>query len=105
MFLPFLNQINNLDDRKAYGTRAIFFLTSLGTLKPIAIELSLPPTKSGSASKQVFTPPVDTTTNWLWQLGKAHVCSNDVGAHQLIHHWLCVHACMEPLIIAAHRHF
>ncbi|KAM2177528.1 hypothetical protein ACFX1Q_036712 [Malus domestica] len=70
MFLPFIKQINTLDDQKAYGT--------------IAIELSLPPTKSGSASKQVLTPPVDATTNWLWQLGKAHVCSNDVGAHQLI---------------------
>ncbi|TQD88369.1 hypothetical protein C1H46_026113 [Malus baccata] len=87
MFLPFLNEINTLDDRKAYGTRTILFLTSLGTLKPIAIELSLPPTKSGSASnKQVLTPPVDATAYWLWQLGKAHVCSNDAGAHQLIHH-------------------
>ncbi|KAM1571791.1 hypothetical protein EV2_037829 [Malus domestica] len=105
MFLPFLNQINTLDDRKAYGTRTILFLTSLGTLKPIAIELSLPPTKLGSASnKQVLTPPVDATAYWLWQIGKAHVCSNDAGAHQLIHHWLRVHACMEPLIIAAHRH-
>ncbi|XP_059438696.1 linoleate 13S-lipoxygenase 3-1, chloroplastic-like [Corylus avellana] len=103
MYLPFLNQINNLEDRKAYATRTIFFLTSLGTLKPIAIELSLPPMDPNSPSKQVLVPPVDATTNWLWQLGKAHVCSNDSGVHQLVHHWLGTHACMEPFIIAAHR--
>ncbi|CAB4276098.1 unnamed protein product [Prunus armeniaca] len=39
MFLPFLNQINALEDRKAYGTRTILFLTSLGTLKPIEEEI------------------------------------------------------------------
>lgn len=83
IFLSFLNKINALDDRKAYATRTIFFLTSVGTLKPIAIELSL----SDSASKQVLTPPIDATTSWLWQLGKAHVCSNDAGVHQLVHHW------------------
>ena len=87
MYLPFLNQINSLDDQKAYGTRTIFFLTSMGTLKPIAIKLSLPPVDPNSPSKQVLTPPVDATTNWLWQLGKAHVCSNDSGVHQLVHHW------------------
>ncbi|KAK7828132.1 linoleate 13s-lipoxygenase 3-1 [Quercus suber] len=104
MYLPFLNQINSLDDQKAYGTRTIFFLTSMGTLKPIAIKLSLPPADPNSHSKQVLTPPVDATTNWLWQLGKAHVCSNDSSVHLLVHHWLCTHACMEPFIIAAHRH-
>jgi hypothetical protein len=35
----------------------------------------------------VFTPPADATSNWLWQLAKAHVCSNDAGVHQLINHW------------------
>ncbi|OAY70522.1 putative lipoxygenase 5 [Ananas comosus] len=34
IYLPFLDQINAQDGRKAYGTRTIFFLTSLGTLKP-----------------------------------------------------------------------
>ena len=87
MFLPFLNQINNLEDRKAYATRTIFFLTSLGTLKPIAIELSLPPMDPNSPSKQVLVPPADATTNWLWQLSKAHVCCNDSVVHQLVHHW------------------
>ncbi|KAG4971477.1 hypothetical protein JHK85_037898 [Glycine max] len=96
-YLPFLNGINAREDRKAYATRTILYLTRLGTLKPIAIELSLP------ESKQVLTPPLDATSHWLWQIAKAHVCSNDAGVHQLVHHWLRTHACMEPFIIAAHR--
>ncbi|CAD6260741.1 unnamed protein product [Miscanthus lutarioriparius] len=104
IFLPFLDRINAQDGRKAYGTRTLFFLTAAGTLKPIAIELCLPPMTAGCArAKRVFTPPADATSNWLWQLAKAHVCSNDAGVHQLINHWLRTHACMEPFIIAAHR--
>ncbi|KAJ1381888.1 PLAT/LH2 domain [Sesbania bispinosa] len=99
-YLPFLNGINAHEDRKAYATRTIFYLTQIGTLKPIAIELSL---SEGEPSKQVLTPPLDATSYWLWQLGKAHVCSNDAGVHQLVHHWLRTHACMEPFIIATHR--
>ncbi|RZR88002.1 hypothetical protein BHM03_00015486, partial [Ensete ventricosum] len=80
VYLPFLDRINAQDGRKAYGTRTIFFLTELGTLKPIAIELSLPPVRPGDArTKRVLTPPTDATGNWLWQLAKAHVCSNDAG--------------------------
>ncbi|XP_065619900.1 linoleate 13S-lipoxygenase 3-1, chloroplastic [Quercus suber] len=85
--LPFLNQVNCFDDRKAYATRTIFFLTPIGTLKPIVIELNLPPVDPNSPSKQVLTSPVDATTTWMWQLAKAHVCSNDCGVHQLVHHW------------------
>ncbi|XVE88618.1 hypothetical protein DITRI_Ditri19aG0084000 [Diplodiscus trichospermus] len=103
IYLPFLDRINSLDGRKSYATRTIFFLTPSGTLKPIAIELSLPHTAQGSRSKRVVTPPVDATTNWIWQLAKAHVCSNDAGVHQLVNHWLRTHASMEPFILAAHR--
>ncbi|CAN6275812.1 unnamed protein product [Urochloa humidicola] len=104
IFMPFLDRINAQDGRKAYGTRTLFFLTAAGTLKPIAIELCLPPMTDGcSRAKRVFTPPADATSNWLWQLAKAHVCSNDAGVHQLINHWLRTHACMEPFIISAHR--
>uniref|UniRef100_A0A453C2S0 Lipoxygenase n=1 Tax=Aegilops tauschii subsp. strangulata TaxID=200361 RepID=A0A453C2S0_AEGTS len=104
IFMPFLDRINSLDGRKAYGTRTLFFLTAGGTLKPIAIELCLPPmTDDCKRAKRVFTPPADATSIWLWQLAKAHVCSNDAGVHQLINHWLRTHACMEPFIIAAHR--
>ncbi|KAI3411631.1 Lipoxygenase [Psidium guajava] len=102
-YLPFLDRINALDGRKAYATRTIYFLTPRGTLKPIAIELSLPPQGPSSRSKRVVTPPVDATSNWMWQLAKAHVNSNDAGVHQLVNHWLRTHACMEPFILAAHR--
>ncbi|OAY74492.1 putative lipoxygenase 5, partial [Ananas comosus] len=103
-YLPFIDQINAQDGRKAYATRTLFYLTDLGTLKPIAIELSLPPmTKNCPRAKRVLTPPADATTSWLWQLAKAHVCANDAGVHQLINHWLRTHACVEPFIIAAHR--
>ncbi|GJY46693.1 lipoxygenase 1, chloroplastic [Tanacetum coccineum] len=78
--IPFLDRINALDERKAYTTRTIFFLTPSGTLKPIAIELSLPRALPGSQPKRVLTPRVDATSNWTWQLAKAHVCSNDVGS-------------------------
>lgn len=87
IYLPFIDKINALDGRKSYATRTIFFLTDAGTLKPIAIELSLPPTSPTSRSKRVVTPPVDATSYWMWQLAKAHVCSNDAGVHQLVNHW------------------
>ncbi|KAF9685307.1 hypothetical protein SADUNF_Sadunf03G0040900 [Salix dunnii] len=101
--LPFLNRINALHGRKAYATRTLFFLTPLGTLKPIAIELSLPPEGPNSRSKRVVTSPVDETSSWIWQLAKAHVCSNDASVHQLVHHWLRTHASLEPFILAAQR--
>ncbi|XP_057978515.1 linoleate 13S-lipoxygenase 3-1, chloroplastic-like [Malania oleifera] len=103
IYLPFLDGINAQDGRKAYATRTIFFLTELGTLKPVAIELSLPYAGPNSRSNRVVTPPADATSNWVWQLAKAHVCSNDAGVHQLVHHWLRTHACLEPFILAAHR--
>ncbi|CAN1287462.1 Linoleate 13S-lipoxygenase 3-1, chloroplastic [Linum perenne] len=103
VYLPFLDKINALDGRNTYATRTIFFLTSQGTLKPIAIELSLSPAGPPSRSKRVITPPVDATSSWIWQLAKSHVCSNDAGVHQLVNHWLRTHACMEPFILAAHR--
>ncbi|KDO65004.1 hypothetical protein CISIN_1g0431471mg, partial [Citrus sinensis] len=75
IYLPFLDKINALDGRKAYATRTIFFLNSLGPLKPIAIELSLPPSGPDQSA--------------------AHVCSNDARVR--------THACMEPFILTAHR--
>lgn len=52
-FLPYIERINMLEGRKAYAIRSIFLLTPVGTLKPIAIELSL------ASSKMVLTPPND----------------------------------------------
>ncbi|WOL02641.1 putative lipoxygenase 6 [Canna indica] len=105
IYLPFIDRINAMNGRKAYATRTIFFLTPIGTLKPIAIELGLPPAEPAGASRPstVLTPARDATTNWLWMLGKAHVCSNDAGVHQVVNHWLRTHAAMEPFILAAHR--
>ncbi|KAI9102900.1 hypothetical protein K1719_023339 [Acacia pycnantha] len=103
IYLPLLDKINALDDRKSYATRTIFFLTPLGTLKPIAIELILPSGTPTSRSKRVVTPALDATTNWVWQLAKAHVCNNDAGVHQLVNHWLRTHCCLEPFILATHR--
>lgn len=88
IYLPFIERINEMDGRKAYATRTVFFLTPMGTLKPVAIELGLPPSQPGEARPGiVFTPPCDATTNWQWMLAKAHVCSNDAGVHQLVNHW------------------
>ncbi|KAJ0929280.1 putative linoleate 13S-lipoxygenase [Helianthus annuus] len=98
VYLPFLDRINALDGHKTYATRTIFYLNESGTLKPVAIELSLP-----RQSKRVVTPPIDATSNWTWLLAKAHVCSNDAGVHQLVNHWLRTHATMEPFILSAHR--
>ncbi|EPS68671.1 lipoxygenase, partial [Genlisea aurea] len=103
VYLPFVDKINSLDGRKSYATRTVFFLTDSGTLKPIAIELSLPATSPRSRSKRVITPPTDATTYWIWQLAKAHVCANDAGVHQLVNHWLRTHAAIEPFVLAAHR--
>ncbi|KAH9301724.1 hypothetical protein KI387_013307, partial [Taxus chinensis] len=102
-YMPFVGKINSLEGRKAYASRTLFLLTELGTLKPIVIELSLPPIIPGGQSKRVFNQGHDATSYWLWKLAKAHVASNDAGFHQLVNHWLRTHACVEPYIIAAHR--
>ncbi|XP_062110613.1 lipoxygenase 6, chloroplastic isoform X2 [Humulus lupulus] len=105
MLLPFIARMNSLPGRKAYASRTVFFYTKSGVLKPLAIELSLPPSPSSlDNNKTVYTHGHDATTHWIWKLAKAHVCSNDAGVHQLVNHWLRTHACMEPYIIATHRH-
>ncbi|KAM6562486.1 hypothetical protein CsatB_022484 [Cannabis sativa] len=104
MLLPFIERMNSLPGRKAYASRTVFFYTKSGVLKPLVIELSLPPSSSSlESNKTVYTHGHDATTHWIWKLAKAHVCSNDAGVHQLVNHWLRTHACMEPYIIATHR--
>ncbi|XP_020110641.1 lipoxygenase 6, chloroplastic [Ananas comosus] len=103
LLLPFVKKINSLKGRKTYASRTILFHTRNGLLRPIAIELSLPPTPSSPSRKRVYTHGHDATTNWIWKLAKAHVFANDAGVHQLVNHWLRTHACMEPYIIATHR--
>ncbi|KAK6160379.1 hypothetical protein DH2020_003760 [Rehmannia glutinosa] len=103
LLLPFIEKMNALPDRKAYASRTVFYYSETGVLRPIVIELSLPPTPSSPRNKYVYTHGHDATTNWLWKLAKAHVCSNDAGVHQLVNHWLKTHASVEPYIIATHR--
>ncbi|XP_044489221.1 lipoxygenase 6, chloroplastic [Mangifera indica] len=104
MLLPFIEKINSLPKRKAYASRTVFFYNKKSILKPIAIELSLPPTSSSPGNKRVYTHGHDATSYWIWKLAKAHVCSVDAGVHQLVNHWLRTHASMESYIIATHRH-
>ncbi|EFJ17612.1 lipoxygenase [Selaginella moellendorffii] len=103
-YLPYLTKINSIKEIHAYASRTLLYLKADGTLKPIAIELSLPPDSSSkSENKRVFLPPAPGTEDWLWHLAKAHVTTNDSGYHQLISHFLRTHACLEPFIIATHR--
>ncbi|XP_004510414.1 seed linoleate 9S-lipoxygenase [Cicer arietinum] len=103
-FMPYLERINLT--AKAYATRTILFLKDDGTLKPVAIELSLPHSNGvqyGAESK-VFLPSDVGEESTIWLLAKAHVIVNDSCYHQLISHWLNTHATIEPFIIATNRH-
>ncbi|KAJ9549522.1 hypothetical protein OSB04_022065 [Centaurea solstitialis] len=96
--LPFIEEMNTLRGREAYASRTVLFYNQAGVLRPIVIELSL--------HQRLLCLQInghDATAHWLWNLAKAHVCSNDAGIHQLVNHWLRTHACMEPYIIASHR--
>lgn len=87
IMLPFIEKMNELPDRKAYASRTIFHYSDTGILRPIVIELSLPPSSSTLKNKYVYTHGHGATANWIWKLAKAHVCSNDAGVHQLVNHW------------------
>ncbi|GJU71325.1 putative lipoxygenase 6, partial [Tanacetum coccineum] len=87
IYLPFLDRINALDERKAYATENLFLEPS-GTLKTIEIEICIPRAFTRFTTPEAcFSPLSSATSNWTWQLAKAHVCSNDAGVHQLSHHW------------------
>ncbi|KAK8984310.1 hypothetical protein V6N11_029626 [Hibiscus sabdariffa] len=103
-FMPYLGRINSTTT-KTYATRTLFFLQDDDTLKPLAIELSLPNPQGDShgAISKVFTPAEGGIEGSIWQLAKAYAAVNDSGYHQLISHWLNTHAVIEPFIIATHR--
>ncbi|KAJ6813526.1 putative linoleate 9S-lipoxygenase 5 [Iris pallida] len=102
--IPYLNRINATSN-KIYASRTLLLLKDDGTLKPLAIELSLPHPdgEQHGAVNKVFTPATDGVEESVWQLAKAYAAVNDSGVHQLISHWLNTHASIEPFVIATNR--
>ncbi|XP_004496745.1 linoleate 9S-lipoxygenase 5 [Cicer arietinum] len=103
--MPYLSRINSTNT-KTYATRTVLFLQDDGTLKPLAIELSLPHPQGeqhGAVSKVFTSSSQEEVAATVWQLAKAYAAVNDSGYHQLVSHWLCTHAVIEPFIIATHR--
>lgn len=104
-YLPHVDKINSING-KIYASRMLLYLTKDGILKPVAIELSLPPAvKGGNCKRRVFTPPAGPggVEKTLWMLARTHLNMNDAAVHQLINHWLRTHACVEPFVIATFR--
>ncbi|CAL4946184.1 unnamed protein product [Urochloa decumbens] len=105
-YMPFLVEVNSLNDNFIYATRTLLFLRGDGTLTPVAIEMSLPELRDGitAAKSKVYTPTSTTGAEaWVWHLAKAYVNVNDYCWHQGISHWLNTHAVMEPFVIATNR--
>lgn len=102
--MPYLRRVNSTAT-KTYATRTVLFLKEDGTLKPLAIELSLPHPQGDThgAVSQVYTPAEEGVESSVWQLAKAYAAVNDSGYHQLISHWLHTHAVIEPFVIATNR--
>lgn len=86
--MPYLARINSTTT-KTYASRTLFFLQEDDTLKPLAIELSLPHPQGNShgAVSKVYTPEEDGVGSSIWQLAKAYAAVNDSGYHQLVSHW------------------
>ncbi|CAH1452677.1 unnamed protein product [Lactuca virosa] len=104
LLLPYVNKTRELNGTTLYGSRTLMFLTPTGTLRPLAIELTRPPSDDKPQWKHVYTPAWDATGSWLWKMAKAHVLSHDSAYHQFVSHWLRTHCVMEPYIIATNRH-
>lgn len=87
LVLPFVEEVRKLEGRNLYGSRALFFLTPMDTLKPIAIELVRPPHGGKPKWKKAYIPSSHGTPGWLWKLAKAQFLAIESGYHQLISHW------------------
>lgn len=103
LLLPYVKKTRELDGTILYGSRTLMFLTPTGTLRPLAIELTRPPSDQKPQWKHVYTPAWDATGAWLWKMAKAHVLAHDSFYHQLVSHWLRTHCATEPYIIATNR--
>ncbi|XP_047949369.1 linoleate 9S-lipoxygenase 6-like [Salvia hispanica] len=101
--MPFLTRINRDEGVCAYASRTLLFLRDDCTLKPVAIELSLPGSLYHEEISRVLRPAHEGTEAALWQLAKAHVAAADSVYHHLVSHWLHTHAVVEPFIIATQR--
>lgn len=86
--MPYLRKINQTSVQ-VYATRTLLLLKKDGTLKPLAIELSLPHPDGDQfgAIGGVYTPAKYGIASTIWQMAKAYVAVNDSGIHQLISHW------------------
>ncbi|XP_076894829.1 lipoxygenase 2, chloroplastic-like [Bidens hawaiensis] len=107
LLLPYVNKTRELKGTTLYGSRTLMFLTPEGTLRPLAIELTRPPSGPSGENPRwnhVYTPTWNATGAWLWKLAKAQVLSHDSAYHELVSHWLRTHCVTEPYIIATNRH-
>lgn len=86
--MTYLRRINTTTT-KTYASRTFLLLQEDGTLKPLAIELSLPHPQGDhhGAVSTVFSPAEYGIEASVWQLAKAYAAVNDSGYHQLISHW------------------
>lgn len=86
--MPYLRKINSTSS-KAYATRTILFLKDDGTLRPLAIELSLPNPRGDhfGAVSNVYLPATEGVQSYIWLLARAYAVVNDSNYHQLISHW------------------
>lgn len=104
VFLPLVERINAQPGMRAYASRTLLFLSGEETLKVLSIELVLPGSGGSPKNARVFTPPADTSkTDYVWELAKAHVMSNEMAVHQVTSHFGRSHAMTEPVIIATNR--
>lgn len=86
--IPYLRLINSTST-KAYASRTILFLKNDGTLRPLAIELSLPHPQGDQFGvvSNVYLPAIEGVEATIWLLAKAYVIVNDSCFHQLVSHW------------------